>query len=889
MNDGPRRGSNYLRFVGVLLLSGASVSAAPVLDEVSSPTQFTYAADVSAADLIDGLIPATTGWNTGNNASPLELTDGIHGAGFGEVAGDNVQGGWTTVGATATYDLGTGANGTGFDIVSIQSIADWQNVGFGNQGWTMAVQVVGGGDFVDVVTVDYQALGTGPGTTKVTVTDDAGNLASGVRFIRITANQVNGGANAGAFVWRELDVFGTATPLSSTPPMISSLSPADEAANVPTGTDLVATFDKAIVAGTGNITIKDLDTPSQTVIPVGDPQVSLDGLVLTISPDSPLTPGKNYAVQIADTAIEDSGGNNFAGILDDTTWNFATDGTAPMDTGLGPMNGAGMVSTTSDLSLLFDEDVQAGAGNITLHLASDGTVVETVEVTSGSVTINGAEVTVDIGNLLPGTTYYVKIDAGGFVDSSGNPYAGIGDATGWVFTTTTVVVAEVFDVTQFAYAGDVSSTDLLHGLTPVTDGWNLTNEASPLELTDGIHGVGFGEVPGDRVQGGWTTVGATAEYNLGTGVNGMGYDLTSIQSIADWVNVGFGNQGWTLEVKPVGGTYTVLATIDYQALGTGPGTTKVTLTDATGTLAAGVEFLRVTTNEVNGGANGGAFVWRELDVFGTETGAAGPLVLKIVRGAGGLDFEWNSLPGMQYDLVSSTDLSLPVETWPVYDEDGPGGVEGYENIPNAGSTTTLTDVQASGPARFFALVEEEIPPLLSEDFELDDGGFTVIDRSAGGIGSDWAHGDPNSDGGAGGGAVTEGNGSSTNCWGTDIGNPGTYASGTDTSLISPVIDLTAVTAATLSFAQAIDILSPDALVVNLIEADIGGDIVTVIGAPLHTADDTGTTTEADWNTISGLDLAAGLGQEVRIEWRFTGNGDGTYIGAYIDDVLVTSP
>ena len=95
-----------------------------------------------------------------------------------------------------------------------------------------------------------------------------------------------------------------------------------------------------------------------------------------------------------------------------------------------------------------------------------------------------------------------------------------------------------------------------------------------------------------------------------------------------------------------------------------------------------------------------------------------------------------------------------------------------------------------------------------------------------------------------------------------------------------------MTGATLSFAQAIDILSPDALVVNIIEADISGGI-TVIGSPIHTADDSGTIDEADWKRVSGLDLSGGVGQQVRIEWRFTGSGDGTYIGAYIDDVTVT--
>ena len=150
---------------------------------------------------------------------------------------------------------------------------------------------------------------------------------------------------------------------------------------------------------------------------------------------------------------------------------------------------------------------------------------------------------------------------------TGSSYAGIADDTTWNFT----AADETFSATQFAYSGNVSAADLLHGLTPVTTGWNTTNQGSPLELTDGIHGGAFQAVPGDQVQGAWTTVGATATYNLGTGPGGAGYNITSVQSIADWANVGFGNQAWTIEVKPVGGSYSTLATVNYQPLGVGDG------------------------------------------------------------------------------------------------------------------------------------------------------------------------------------------------------------------------------------------------------------------------------------------------------------------------------
>jgi len=64
---------------------------------------------------------------------------------------------------------------------------------------------------------------------------------------------------------------------------------------------------------------------TQTNIPVTDTaQVSISGAVLTINPTANLTSGKNYAVQIAATAIKDPANNAFAGITNDTVWNFTT-------------------------------------------------------------------------------------------------------------------------------------------------------------------------------------------------------------------------------------------------------------------------------------------------------------------------------------------------------------------------------------------------------------------------------------------------------------------------------------------------------------------------------------------------------------------------------------
>jgi len=174
--------------------------------EVFSSTELAYAADVSNSDLINGMIPVHSGWQIANEAHPNELTDGIHGATFGVVSGDRVQGAWTNPNAVATYTLGLGPNDLGFDIASIQSIASWRDAAYGNQAWTLSVQLVGSDSFVNVATIDYQPLETDAGgATKVTLTDL--NI-TGIQALRVTANSITSPNNR--FVWRELDVFGAA-------------------------------------------------------------------------------------------------------------------------------------------------------------------------------------------------------------------------------------------------------------------------------------------------------------------------------------------------------------------------------------------------------------------------------------------------------------------------------------------------------------------------------------------------------------------------------------------------------------------------------------------------------------------------------------------------------
>jgi hypothetical protein len=124
-----------------------------------------------------------------------------------------------------------------------------------------------------------------------------------------------------------LDEFnnGTDPTVDSSSPSVVILAPSDDSQNVGVDTDLTVTFDEDIAAGTGLITIKNLTDTTEVTIDITDgTQVTIVGDTLTINPTSDLIEGKDYAIQIAATAVEDLTGNAYAGITDDTTWSFST-------------------------------------------------------------------------------------------------------------------------------------------------------------------------------------------------------------------------------------------------------------------------------------------------------------------------------------------------------------------------------------------------------------------------------------------------------------------------------------------------------------------------------------------------------------------------------------
>ncbi|WP_193372458.1 Ig-like domain-containing protein, partial [Planktothrix prolifica] len=167
------------------------------------------------------------------------------------------------------------------------------------------------------------------------------------------------------------------TPPATTPPAASSFTPVDNATGIAVGADLVVNFSEAIQKSTGDIVIKKLsDNSVVETIAVTNSNVTVSDSQLTINPTANLATGTDYYIGIANGAIKDTAGNNYAGITGNSIWNFKTQGTPVINgtanndilTGTAnpeTINGLGGNNKLSGLG--GNDTLNGGAGNDTLN------------------------------------------------------------------------------------------------------------------------------------------------------------------------------------------------------------------------------------------------------------------------------------------------------------------------------------------------------------------------------------------------------------------------------------------------------------------------------------------------------------------------------------------
>ena len=190
---------------------------------------------------------------------------------------------------------------------------------------------------------------------------------------------------------------------------------------------------------------------------------------------------------------------------------------------------------------------------------------------------------------------------------------------------------------ELAAAGLASNTDLLQGVAGTYANWNLTGNFNPANLNNGSFGAtsADGSLPNDIAFAQANGSNSTATYVLGAGPSGTGYTINSIRSLAGWRDAGLIQQSYDVEVRPLGGAFSLLKSVrvnaadvsiaDYDDGANGGGSSVVTITEnGSGILASGIDAIRFTARELAVASNfqsgsGSGTTFREIDVFGRPT------------------------------------------------------------------------------------------------------------------------------------------------------------------------------------------------------------------------------------------------------------------------------
>jgi methionine-rich copper-binding protein CopC len=283
---------------------------------------------------------------------------------------------------------------------------------------------------------------SGSGSAQITINPASTLDSSTAYYVQIAATAFDdSSSNSYAGINDKTSLNFTTADVNA--PTLSSSTPADGATGIAVDTNIVLNFNEAVDAESGNIIIyKSSDDSQVESIPVGDAKVSGSGsTTITINPSTTLDGSTAYYVQVAATAFDDSSSNSYAGINDKTSLNFTTaDIGAPTLSSSIPADGATGIAVDANIVLTFNEAVDAESGNIIIYKTSDDSEVESIPIGNAKVSGSGStEITINPATTLDSfTSYYVKIEATAFDDSSSNSYVGITDTTTLNFTTADV-------------------------------------------------------------------------------------------------------------------------------------------------------------------------------------------------------------------------------------------------------------------------------------------------------------------------------------------------------------------------------------------------------------------------------------------------------------------
>ncbi len=328
------------------------------------------------------------------------------------------------------------------------------------------------GETNSIVTMDLTAANGGSGIELSTSTDYHVKLDPGA-FEDFSSSTNVYNETYTASTWN----FGTDATSDGNGPLIITLSPADDAMNLPATTlEYEIIFDEDIFAGTGTI---DLYEGGGVVYNYALNEVTISNNHVTIplsaaGLDSLINTG-NYEIRIGAGVLEDVNGIAFAGIATGE-WNFDTedDDFAPIVWNLTPTDDATGVALQPTITIEFNEIVQPQAGGFIQIQYTDGTLVQQIAMNANAgvdfttprfVSIDLTSISEGALTLSGDTEYNIFIPSTAIEDQSAagaNVFPGIAADGTYSFTTTSDATDPNFTISPVDGATTVAiNTDLV--------------------------------------------------------------------------------------------------------------------------------------------------------------------------------------------------------------------------------------------------------------------------------------------------------------------------------------------------------------------------------------------------------------------------------------------
>ena len=252
------------------------------------------------------------------------------------------------------------------------------------------------------------------------------NLAASTQYtatVSTAATDAAGNALAANFSWS----FTTGAAPDTTPPTVSSTSPANAATGIALNSSVSATFSKAMTNSTLSTTSYTLRTTAGGATVTG--AVNVSGNTATFTPTVALAGSTQYTATIS-TAANDAAGNALAANF---SWSFTTgaapDTTPPTVSSTSPANAATGIALNSSVSATFSKAMTNSTLSTTsyaLRTTAGGATV------TGAVNVSGNTATFAPTASLAGSTQYTATITTAAKDLAGNALAA--NFT-WSFTT----------------------------------------------------------------------------------------------------------------------------------------------------------------------------------------------------------------------------------------------------------------------------------------------------------------------------------------------------------------------------------------------------------------------------------------------------------------------